>query len=63
MGIRRFTRLTNGVQQEVGESQASLCLWCRLLQLLQNSQHQFAVTAAMEAGITDHVWDLGELPA
>ena len=63
MGLRRFTRLTNGILKEVGESCGRLsCLWfayynfCRI-------HSSIRVTPAMEAGITDHVWELAELLA
>ncbi len=60
--IRRFTRLTNGFSKKWENPWAALCLWfgyynfCRL-------HRSIRVTPAMEAGITDHVWDLSELLA
>jgi IS1 family transposase/transposase-like protein len=60
--IRRFTRLTNGFSKKWENHWAALCLWfgyynfCRL-------HRSIRVTPAIEAGITDHVWDLAELLA
>jgi hypothetical protein len=57
MQIRRFTRLTNGFSKKWENHWAALCLWfgyynfCRL-------HRSIRVTPAIEAGITDHVWDL-----
>ncbi|MGH9437940.1 MAG: IS1/IS1595 family N-terminal zinc-binding domain-containing protein [Terriglobia bacterium] len=60
MGIRRFTRLTNGFSKKWENHWAAIALWfafynfCRIHRSLR-------VTPAMEAGITDHVWTLREL--
>ena len=60
MGMRRFTRLTNGFSRKFENHAAAIMLWfgyynfCRIHQTLR-------VTPAMQAGITDHVWDLAEL--
>jgi IS1 family transposase len=60
MGMRRFTRLTNGFSKKVDNHQHSVALhymyynFCRVHQTLR-------VTPAMEAGISDHVWTLEEL--
>jgi IS1 family transposase/transposase-like protein len=62
MQIRRFTRLTNGFSKKWENHWAALCLWfgyynfCRIHSTIR-------VTPAIEAGITDHVWDLAELLA
>lgn len=62
MGLRRFTRLTNGFSKKWENHWAAACLWyayynfCRIHKSLR-------VTPAMEAGISDHVWDLAELIA
>jgi hypothetical protein len=62
MSIRRFTRLTNGFSKKWENHWAALCLWfgyynfCRIHRTLR-------VRPAMEAGITDRVWDLAELLA
>jgi IS1 family transposase len=60
MGMRRFTRLTNGFSKKVENLQHAVALhfmhynFCRVHQTLR-------VTPAMEAGITDHVWSAGEI--
>jgi IS1 family transposase len=60
MGMRRFTRLTNGFSKKVENHQHALALhymhynFCRIHQTLR-------VTPAMEAGISDHVWSIEEV--
>ena len=60
MQIRRFTRLTNGFSKKFENHWAALALYfayynfCRI-------HSSIRVTPAMQAGITDHVWDLAEL--
>ena len=60
MGMRRFTRLTNGFSKKVENQGHAVALHfmhynlCRVHKTLR-------VTPAMEAGLTDHVWDLAEL--
>jgi IS1 family transposase len=60
MSMRRLTRLTNGFSKKWENLEKALALhfayynFCRVHQSLR-------VTPAMEAGITDHVWTLGEL--
>jgi hypothetical protein len=62
MGMRRMTRLTNAFSKKLANLKAAYALWfafynfCRVHQILR-------VTPAMEAGITNHVWNLGELLA
>ncbi len=60
MGMRRFTRLTNGFSKKVENHEAAVALhfmhynFCRVHQTLR-------VTPAMEAGISNRVWSLAEL--
>ncbi len=60
MAIRRFTRLTNAFSKKLDNHKAACALhfayynFCRIHKTLR-------VTPAMEAGLTDHVWTLGEL--
>ena len=60
MHMRRFTRLTNGFSKKVENHQHALALYfmfynfCRIHQSLR-------VTPAMEAGVSDHVWELREI--
>jgi IS1 family transposase len=60
--IRRFTRLTNAFSRKLENLKAAVALWfayynfCRIHGSLK-------VTPAMQAGITDRIWDLKELMA
>jgi IS1 family transposase len=60
MGIRRFTRLTNGFSKKVENHIAAVALWfmyynfCRIHKTLR-------VTPAMEAGLSNHVWTIEEM--
>jgi IS1 family transposase len=60
MGNRRFTRLTNAFSKKLENHRHACALYfmhynfCRIHQTLR-------VTPAMEAGITDHVWDIAEI--
>jgi IS1 family transposase len=60
MKMRRFTRLTNAFSKKVENHMWAIALhymhynFCRVHQTLR-------VTPAMEAGVTDHVWTIGEV--
>ena len=60
MGMRRFTRLTNGFSKKLENHGHAVALYfmhynfCRVHKTLR-------VTPAMEAGLADHVWTLEEL--
>lgn len=60
MGMRRFTRLTNGFSKKVENHAYQIALhfmhynFCRIHKTLR-------VTPAMEAGLTDHVWTIEEM--
>src|SRR5208283_432988 len=60
MAIRRMTRLTNAYSKKLANLKAAVALhfayynFCRVHSSLR-------VTPAMEAGLTDHVWELREL--
>jgi hypothetical protein len=60
MSMRRFTRLTNAFSKKVENHCAAVALhfmhynFCRIHQTLR-------VTPAMAAGITEHVWEIGEI--
>jgi hypothetical protein len=60
MGMRRFTRLTNGFSKKVENHEHALAIYfmhynfCRIHQTLR-------VTPAMEAGVAQHVWSLEEM--
>ncbi len=60
MSMRRFTRLTNAFSKKVENLECAVALhfmhynFCRIHQTLR-------VTPAMEAGISDHVWEIEEI--
>jgi IS1 family transposase len=60
MGMRRFTRLTNGFSKKVENLAWAVALhymhynFCRIHKTLR-------VTPAMAAGVSDHVWDIAEI--
>jgi len=60
MGMRRFTRLTNGFSKKLDNLKAAIALhffhynFVRIHRTLE-------VTPAMQAGLTDHLWSMGEL--
>lgn len=60
MGMRRFTRLTNGFSKKLENHGHMVALYfmhynyCRIHKTLR-------ITPAMEAGLTDHVWEIEEL--
>jgi hypothetical protein len=62
MQMRRLTRLTNGFSKKWENHWFALCLhfayynFCRI-------HRSIRVTPAMQAGITDRVWDIAELLA
>jgi hypothetical protein len=66
MGMRRFTRLTNGFSKKVDNHMAAIALhflhynFARPHKTLANP---YPRTPAMAAGVADHVWTLGEIAA
>jgi hypothetical protein len=60
MHLRRYTRLTNALSKKLDNLKAAITLYvafynfCRIHQTLR-------ITPAMQSGLTDHVWQLGEL--
>lgn len=60
MQIRRLTRLTNAFSKKWENLWAALCLHFAYYNLCR-VHRSLRVTPAMEAGITDHVWEIGEL--
>jgi IS1 family transposase len=60
MGMRRFTRLTNGFSKKVDNHRHMIALY--FLYYNFGRVHQtLRVTPAMEAGISDHVWSIEEI--
>jgi transposase-like protein/IS1 family transposase len=62
MQIRRLTRLTNGFSKKLENHRAAVALHFGFYNFCQ-LHGSLRVTPAMEAGITDHVWDVAELLA
>lgn len=60
MGMRRFTRLTNGFSKKIENLECAVALHFMHYNFgrIHKSLH---VTPAMEAGISDHVWNLEEI--
>jgi hypothetical protein len=62
MHMRRFTRLTNAFSKKFENHMHMValytvfCNFCRIHKTLR-------VTPAMEAGLTDHVWDMEDIIA
>lgn len=62
MGMRRFTRLTNGFSKKLENHAHAVALhfmhynFCRIHKTLR-------VTPAMAAGVTDHAWEIEEVVA
>jgi IS1 family transposase len=60
MGMRRFTRLTNGFSKKIDNHIAAVAIYfmhynfCRVHQTLR-------ITPAMAAGLTDHIWSVEEV--
>jgi IS1 family transposase len=62
MGMRRFTRLTNGFSKKVENHAYSVALYFMHYNFAR-VHRTLRVTPAMEAGIADHVWEIEEIAA
>jgi hypothetical protein len=62
MGMRRFTRLTNGFSKKLENHEHAIALYFMYYNFARIHQ-TLRVTPAMEAGVSDHVWDLEEIVA
>ena len=60
MGLRRFTRLTNGFSKKWENHWAAVVLWYCWYNF-GRVHKSLRVTPAMQAGIADHVWSVREL--
>lgn len=60
MGMRRFTRLTNAHSKKVENHRHALALYFMYYNFARIHQ-TLRVTPAMQAGIADHVWSIGEI--
>ena len=60
MQIRRFTRLTNAFSKKLENLKSALALyfaWYNFVRI----HRSLRVTPAMEAGVTDHIWNIMDL--
>jgi IS1 family transposase len=62
MGNRRFTRLTNGFSKKVENHAYSVALYFMHYNFAK-VHGTLRVTPAMEAGVSDHVWSIGQIEA
>ena len=60
MGMRRMTRLTNAFSKKWENLEAAYALWFAYYNFCRRHQ-TLRVTPAMEQGLTDHQWTVGEL--
>jgi len=60
MGMRRFTRLTNAHSKKIQNHQHALALYFMYYNFAR-IHLTLRVTPAMEAGISDHVWEIEEI--
>src|ERR1700680_4744280 len=60
MGMRRFTRLTNGFSKKIENHTAAVALHMMHYNFVRIHQ-ALRVTPAMAAGVSDHVWGLEEM--
>ena len=60
MHLRRFTRLTNGFSKKLSHLKAAVDLYSTWYNFARVHQ-TLRVTPAMQAGLTDHVWEIEEL--
>lgn len=69
MGMRRFTRLTNGFSKKVENLAFAVSLhymhynFARPHKTLTKARNGYPTTPAMAAGVADHVWSLTEIAA
>ena len=60
MGMRRFTRLSNGFSKKIENHAHAVALYFVHYNFAR-IHRSLRVTPAMEAGISDHVWSLEEI--
>jgi hypothetical protein len=60
MSMRRFTRLTNGFSKKIENLEYAVGLHFMYYNFARVHK-TLRVTPAMEAGVADHVWTLGEI--
>ena len=62
MGMRRFTRLTNGFSKKVENHEAAIAVHFMYYNFARIHQ-TLRVTPAMAAGVTDHAWEIEDVIA
>jgi hypothetical protein len=62
MGMRRFTRLTNGFSKKIENHSAAVAIHMMHYNFARIHK-SLRVTPAMEARVSDHVWSLEEIAA
>jgi hypothetical protein len=62
MGMRRFTRLTNAFSKKLENHMHALSIYFMHYNFVRIHQ-TLRCTPAMEAGVTDHLWDLNDVVA
>ena len=60
MSLRRFTRLTNAHSKKIQNHIHAIAMYAMYYNFARIHQ-TLRVTPAMEAGIADHVWTIGEI--
>jgi hypothetical protein len=60
MGMRRFTRLTNGFSKKIENHAHMIAIW-HMWYNFGRVHQTLRVTPAMEAGISQHVWPIQEI--
>ena len=66
MGMRRFTRLTNGFSKKVENHAASIALHFMYMNFARPHKslaNPYPRTPAMAAGLADHIWTCEEIAA
>lgn len=64
MGMRRFTRLTNGFSKKVENLAHAVSLHCMFYNFARphaTLKERYSRTPAMAAGVADHIWTLEEI--
>jgi IS1 family transposase len=61
MHLRRLTRLTNAFSKSLDNHRAAVTLYVAFYNFCRGHQAHKGATPAMAAGLTDHVWSIGEL--
>jgi IS1 family transposase len=62
MSMRRFTRLTNGFSKKLENHEHAIAIYCMHYNFCRVHQ-SLRVTPAMEAKLSDHIWEIEELVA